>query len=368
MTYSSVSYGSTGSDVTELQKKLNENGYALEVDGVFGAATQKAVKDYQKKKGLTVDGIAGSETWGSLLKASSSPTGTTTGKQVLSGVSDETYDRLAALEQGYSPSDEVLSALAEQQSVAALRPGEYSSSFAQEIEALYDQLASRQGFVYDPNQDAAYRRYAQLYQRGGQAAMEDTLGQAAALTGGYGSTYAQTAAQQAYNDYMQQLMALIPELEANARDSYDAQGQAMQELYQAALDRQSQEEQAWETAYKAWQDSADRAAEQYDTLYQQDYNAYKTMLSYLADKAAAEQKASDGAKANSGATAAAAEKKASLSSTAGESLERAMGNYLKAGDTDAALALAGQYAARMTPAQKKRFTALFEKYGVTVTL
>ena len=119
MAYAQVSYGSTGSSVSALQEKLNANGYDLEVDGQFGPATQKAVKDYQKKKGLQVDGIAGAETWGSLLQSPAAQSGPTTGKQVLSGVSDETADRLAWLEQGYAPGGEVDAALAEWESVAA---------------------------------------------------------------------------------------------------------------------------------------------------------------------------------------------------------------------------------------------------------
>ena len=79
MAYAQVSYGSTGSSVSALQEKLNANGYDLEVDGQFGPATQKAVKDYQKKKGLQVDGIAGQETWGSLLNSPAASTEPTTG-------------------------------------------------------------------------------------------------------------------------------------------------------------------------------------------------------------------------------------------------------------------------------------------------
>ena len=45
-----------------------------------------------------------------------------------------------------------------------------------------------------------------------------------------------------------------------------------------------------------------------------------------------------------------------------------MGNYLKGGDEVSAAALAQQYAARLTPAQKKQVAALFEKYGKTVAL
>ena len=58
----------------------------------------------------------------------------------------------------------------------------------QQLAALYDQISSRKPYAYAPEQDADYQRYARLYQRQGQAAMEDTMGQAAALSGGYGSS------------------------------------------------------------------------------------------------------------------------------------------------------------------------------------
>ncbi len=55
--------GSTGSEVTKIQTKLKNWGYYKgSVDGKYGAQTQKAVKDFQKKNGLTADGIAGSAT------------------------------------------------------------------------------------------------------------------------------------------------------------------------------------------------------------------------------------------------------------------------------------------------------------------
>lgn len=55
--------GSTGSEVTKIQTKLKNWGYYHgSVDGKYGSATQKAVKEFQRKNGLTVDGIAGSAT------------------------------------------------------------------------------------------------------------------------------------------------------------------------------------------------------------------------------------------------------------------------------------------------------------------
>lgn len=58
----SLKRGSKGNKVKELQTKLNKVGNNLVVDGSFGSATEKAVKAFQKKYGLTVDGIAGPNT------------------------------------------------------------------------------------------------------------------------------------------------------------------------------------------------------------------------------------------------------------------------------------------------------------------
>lgn len=61
--YAVSRYGSTGNEVRQIQKKLQELGYYTgNVDGIFGSATQKAVKSFQRNVGLTADGIAGSAT------------------------------------------------------------------------------------------------------------------------------------------------------------------------------------------------------------------------------------------------------------------------------------------------------------------
>lgn len=56
-------YGSRGSEVTQIQTKLKRWGYySGSVDGIYGSRTVTAVKKFQKKNGLTVDGIAGKNT------------------------------------------------------------------------------------------------------------------------------------------------------------------------------------------------------------------------------------------------------------------------------------------------------------------
>lgn len=67
--FTTVKRGSKGEDVKELQAKLKKLGYkgsdgkALTADGIFGANTEYALKNFQKDNGLTSDGIAGAKTW-----------------------------------------------------------------------------------------------------------------------------------------------------------------------------------------------------------------------------------------------------------------------------------------------------------------
>ncbi len=66
-------YGSRGDEVTEIQTKLKRWGYYDgDIDGIYGSQTQEAVRKFQEKNGLTVDGIAGSETLAAMGITSSS--------------------------------------------------------------------------------------------------------------------------------------------------------------------------------------------------------------------------------------------------------------------------------------------------------
>lgn len=71
--------GSRGSEVTKLQAALNALGYDCgAADGIFGAATEKAVRAFQADNGLVVDGIAGKATQEALYAAESVPRATYT--------------------------------------------------------------------------------------------------------------------------------------------------------------------------------------------------------------------------------------------------------------------------------------------------
>lgn len=103
------------------------------------------------------------------------------------------------------------------------------ADFTWENQELLDQKTSewmnRDKFSYDMHKDPLYQQYKEQYSALGKLAMEDTMGQAAAMTGGYGNSYAQSVGQQAYQQYMDQLNAMVPDLYAMARSDYEAEGQ-----------------------------------------------------------------------------------------------------------------------------------------------
>lgn len=99
------------------------------------------------------------------------------------------------------------------------KPG-YTNRYQQMIDELTGKILGRGPFSYDAEQDPLYGQYKQSYTRNGQRAMQDTLGQVSARTGGLASSYAESAAQQTYNNYMAALADKIPELQQLAYSMY----------------------------------------------------------------------------------------------------------------------------------------------------
>ncbi len=81
-------YGSRGNEVTQIQTKLKRWGYYTgSVDGIYGSQTVAAVKKFQSKNGLTVDGIAGKNTLNAMGITSSS-SGSSSGSSSTSNSTD----------------------------------------------------------------------------------------------------------------------------------------------------------------------------------------------------------------------------------------------------------------------------------------
>ena len=146
-----------------------------------------------------------------------------------------------------------------------------------ELERLYAAITGRPAFSYDPTSDPVYDSYAQSYQRRGRLAMRDTMGQAAALTGGYGSSYAQSVGQQQYDSYLQSLGEALPELYGMAWQRYNAEGDALNTAWVLASARWVVRRECVRVAAAraaAAQKSAETARRgNYDRLYKLIYNS-----------------------------------------------------------------------------------------------
>lgn len=171
-------------------------------------------------------------------------------------------------------------------------PGTYTSKYGANIEALLSQIQNRK-FSYDMNADPLYQQYKDQYIRGGNLAMRDAAAQAAALTGGYGSSYATTAASQAYDNYLAGLNDKAIDLYNAAADRYNSETNDLYNQLGAYNDLEQQN-------YNQWRDAED-AAFQADQVNYSRWNDYQSALRSAAAQAAQYQNAVSSA--NSGRTA-----------------------------------------------------------------
>lgn len=108
------------------------------------------------------------------------------------------------------------------------KPDEFESKYEDQISSILDNIMNRPKFSYtseDMVNDDLYKMYRDQYLRQGNLAMRDTMGNAAALTGGYGNTYASAAGQQAYDNYVSMLNDKALDFYDRAYQRYNDEGQ-----------------------------------------------------------------------------------------------------------------------------------------------
>ena len=135
-------------------------------------------------------------------------------------------------------------------------------------------ILNREKFSYDLNGDALYQQYKDKYMQQGKIAMQDTMGQAAALTGGYGNSYAATAGNQAYQAHLENLNDIIPELYQMALDKYNMDGQELYNQYGLLSSDRAQQQGEWQDAYNRLVAERDYARGVYDSERNYDYGIY----------------------------------------------------------------------------------------------
>ena len=174
----------------------------------------------------------------------------------------------------YVESDAVKQAQALLQQQQAAKPGAYQSQWQTSLNETLDKILNREEFNYDLNGDALYQQYKDQYVMQGQKAMMDTMGQAQAMTGGYGNSYAQTAGQQTYQGYLQQLNDKVPELYQLALNKYQMEGDALMDQYGLMADQEDKDYGRYRDSVSDWQSQVDRLQSQYNAERDYDYSKY----------------------------------------------------------------------------------------------
>lgn len=155
---------------------------------------------------------------------------------------------------------------------------DFSSLYTQKKGDALNKYVNREKFKYDVNGDALYQQYKDKFTQQGKMAMQDRMGQAAAMTGGYGNSYAATVGNQAYQGAMQNLNDVIPELYSLALDRYQQEGQDMLNAYSMYSDMENTEYARHRDDVSDWYAEESRLADRYDVLNNFGYGVYSDKL------------------------------------------------------------------------------------------
>ena len=159
---------------------------------------------------------------------------------------------------------------------ADFTPGKYNSAYET---ALNNALNTVTNWRYDPMQDASYQALAKVYGKRGNIAAKNTLADAAALNGGYSTSYAVSAAQQARNQYNQELAAMIPDFENaaynRASNTLTAFREADESAYGRFRDKETDRQWKYTQDYTKYRDKVSDS----QWSWTQQYNKYRDLMS-----------------------------------------------------------------------------------------
>lgn len=151
--------------------------------------------------------------------------------------------------------------------------GGFSYGRQDQLDSIMDNILNRKPFSYNFNEDALYHQYKDKYIKQGKMASADVMGQAAAMTGGYGNSYAATAGNQAYLAHLENLNDIIPELYQIAYERYKGEGEELANNYGVLSDDYDRKYGKHMDGYSMAKDAYNMALNSYNTGYSNYYDA-----------------------------------------------------------------------------------------------
>jgi hypothetical protein len=190
-----------------------------------------------------------------------------TAKENVNNYGDFTYE-------DYVESDAVKGASDALNAHLATKPGEYTSQWQTQLDDTINKILNREKFTYDLNGDALYQQYKDKHIQQGKMAMGDAIGQASAMTGGYGNSYAQSVGQQMYQKELQNLNDIVPELYQMALDKYSREGQDLYNQFAMLGDRENMDYSRYRDSVADFLTERDYLTGRYDSERGFDYGKY----------------------------------------------------------------------------------------------
>ncbi|MBQ9228774.1 MAG: N-acetylmuramoyl-L-alanine amidase family protein [Eubacterium sp.] len=154
-----------------------------------------------------------------------------------------------------------------------------------DVNDLYDQVMNAERFSYDPQQDALFQMYKQQYNAQGTRAMNNQMGVGTALSGGYNSSAAQTAAQSTYQSYLDQLNEKAADTYQDALSRYQYDNQQRLNRYNTALDMNNAANDAYWAQLSARQQRANMAYNAFTDDRNNQYTQYSDNRNYWLQQA-----------------------------------------------------------------------------------
>ena len=211
--------------------------------------------------------------------------------QGMAGVSENTGQHMANLQQGYHQGQNVAEMQNVWQQLQQQKPGDYQSRYGAAMDSILQQIQNPQEFKYEFNGDNLFKGYADLYRQKAKQGMQDAMGQAAALTGGYGNSYAQAVGQQQYQQNMLGLYDKGLELYDRARQAYENQRQDLYNQYGVISGREQSDYDRYQDALANWRQDESTAYGHWQDAQSFDYNMYQNDLNYWTGLAQVENQA-----------------------------------------------------------------------------
>ena len=179
----------------------------------------------------------------------------------------------------YTESDRVRKLAEELTAFDGQKPENWAGgTYGDSMKDAMQKVLNRDKFLYDLNGDALYQQYKDRYIQQGKQAMMDTMGQASALTGGYGNSYAQQAGQQTYQGYLQGLNDKVPELYQLALDRYNQEGTDLLNKYGLLSDQYDKEYSRYREDVSDWQAQRDYLANLFNSERNFDYTGFRDQV------------------------------------------------------------------------------------------